>query len=151
MRRPNCCSSALSRGALVLSILLSLLLSLLLSGCVERFLRVETRPAGATVFIDGQRVGESPVDWPFVHYGAVRVDVFRNGHRARSELVELETPWFQWIPLDLFSELVDPRTHVDQHDVVLELEPLQPTVRPEPERAGNRELLELAVKRRGES
>jgi hypothetical protein len=114
------------------------------SGCVERFLRVETRPAGATVFINGERAGESPLEWPFTHYGTVRIDVWRDGHRAKTTFVELETPWYQWVPLDLFSELLSPLTHVDEHTCVLELEPAPTTIVPDPAAAGNEELLERA-------
>ena len=102
---------------------LLLMMACVATGCVDRYLRLDTTPPGALVYYNGQEVGETPVEIPFVHYGTVRVDLYRDGHRPQTRWLELKRPWYQWIPLDFFAELLDPRTHVDRHDFHFPLEP----------------------------
>ena len=38
-------------------------------GCVEREMLIETEPSDAMVYLDGEKMGPSPVSVNFVHYG----------------------------------------------------------------------------------
>jgi hypothetical protein len=97
----------------------AMLLLLAASGCVERYLRIDSDPAGARICVDGRDVGDAPVDVPFVHYGTLRIDAWVADRPGVTQTVELVPPWYQRFPLDLFSELLDPFTHVDRHDRIV--------------------------------
>lgn len=104
-----------------------------LCGCVERHLRVETEPPGAVVYVNGARVGTSPVEWSFLHYGTVQVQVeppasarWADQYYDWSGAVPLHPPWYQRVPFTLFAELFDPRTHVDARSLKVELVAVPP-------------------------
>src|SRR5262245_26391125 len=101
----------------------ALLLALSLGGCVERFLKIESDPPGARIYVNGVDKGTAPVEMPFVHYGTMRVDAWIDTAADRrpgvTQYVELSTPWYQYFPLDLFAELFEPVTHVDRHAVTV--------------------------------
>ena len=96
---------------------------LVLSGtsCVERYLRIRTLPDGATAYVNGAYAGQTPIDYEFEHYGHFRVDVWMDGYESTSRIVEVDAPWYQFPGVDLFAELLDPRVHVDEHEVAVEL------------------------------
>jgi PEGA domain len=60
----------------VLLLLLPLLLLPLLPSCASRSLTIETKPAGADVYVDGEYVGKSPVKVPFVYGGEREILVY---------------------------------------------------------------------------
>jgi hypothetical protein len=108
-----------SRAARLAAVLCATIFPVGLSGCVERYFRIDTEPAGARIYINGEDAGVSPVERPFTHYGTMRVDAHFEKQPGVTQLVELEPPWYQYFPLDLFSELLDPVTHVDRHTVTI--------------------------------
>ena len=99
-------------------------LCILLSACLQRRLDIRSEPPGATVLVNGEEIGQTPVEWPFVYYGTVRVDLWSEGYRPVTAMVELTTPWYEWVPLDLFSELLVPVRRLDLHEFTATLEPL---------------------------
>jgi hypothetical protein len=115
--------------------------AVLLPGCrAQRHLVLTSEPAGASVRVDGERVGQTPLRLPFQHYGVRRVSFYLEGHEARSVLVEVDPPWYGVFPLDIFSEIVLPVGWRDQHRVHAVLEegvgvPEGPTLRSVQERA----------------
>ena len=111
--------AGVSRGARLAATVCAAACSVALSGCVERFFRIETEPVGARIYINGEDAGVSPVERPFTYYGTMRVDAHFEKQPGVTQFVELERPWYQYFPLDLFSELLDPVTHVDRHTVTI--------------------------------
>ena len=111
-----------------------------LLGCVERKMLIRSDPPGAPVWVDEQCVGDTPLEYPFAHYGARRVrvgpvrDADGNVEYTEKERVALiEAPWYETFPLDFFFEVVYPGRLTDVHDLgVFELEP----VGADPERHG---------------
>ena len=101
------------------------------SGCVERRIVVRSDPPGAPVWIDEQYAGLTPLDWSFAHYGwrRVRVGPLRDeggriSHAEQEVEVPVRPPWYERFPLDFFSEVLYPRTLVDDHRLDLfRLEP----------------------------
>lgn len=102
--------------------LLLLSLPLLLSGCVERFLLVRSEPEGATVYLDGERVGETPVDIPYTWYGTRELVLEKRGFREIREKVALRPPWWQWPGLDFLTDVVIPFTLTDRREAAFHLE-----------------------------
>jgi hypothetical protein len=93
------------------------------TGCVERYFRIESEPVGAHIYINGEDAGVAPVEKPFTWYGTMRVDAHLEKQPGVTQLVELDPPWYEHFPLDLFSELFDPVTHVDRHTVTITFPP----------------------------
>ncbi len=93
------------------------------SGCVERYLEINSNPTGARIAVNGRDVGVAPVTVPFTHYGTFRIDAWGGEQPAATHFESIDAPWYQHFPIDLASELLDPRTHVDRHTVTVELPP----------------------------
>ena len=81
----------------------------LLVGCAaQRTLKITSEPPGATIRIDGETVGATPMRIPFHHYGVRRVTLYHEGYLTHSEPVQLEPKWYARFPFDLFSEVLFP-------------------------------------------
>ena len=83
---------------------------------------VRSEPEGATVYLDGERVGETPIDIPFIWYGTREIVLEKRGYREARELVALRPPWWQWPVLDFLTEVVVPFTLTDRREVSVHLE-----------------------------
>jgi hypothetical protein len=100
------------------SLLPALLLALPLGGCVERKFMIRSEPEGARVRVNGVLRGTTPLEIPFNDYGVVRLeaepmDLDGDGFpefAGFSGPFELEAPWYQWFPLDFFSDNLWPGT-----------------------------------------
>lgn len=101
-----------------------------LAGCVERYMIVKSRPAGAEVFIDSQFAGKTPLKVPFSHYGTHDILVRHPTHQSHLQKWKLSPPAFQWTPFDFFTEWMWPFTLTDQQTLVVDLKP-SPEVTPE--------------------
>jgi hypothetical protein len=95
-------------------------------GCVLRTLEVKSTPAGATVYLDDQAVGETPLTMGFDFYGTRAIRVAKEGYHPHQGEVELSAPWYEWFPLDFISEILWPGTIRDRHDVAVELRKIEP-------------------------
>jgi len=91
-------------------------------GCVERELFIRTEPPGASVCLDGRDLGLSPVSAQFYYYGDRLLELRLRGHKPEQTIISLKTPWYQYFPMDLFSDLFWPGTITDDHHLVCELE-----------------------------
>ncbi len=95
---------------------------LLAGGCVERSLTIETDPPGASVTLDGEPIGPSPVTVPFVHYGTRELLVVRGGYASTRRLVPVRAPWYQRFGIDLFAERAWPWKIHDIRRITIVLE-----------------------------
>lgn len=93
-------------------------------GCVLRTLEVKSKPAGAVVYLDDQAVGKTPLTLPFDYYGTRAIRVAKPGHHPHQGEVELAAPWYEWFPLDFFSEILWPGVIRDRHHYAVELRPV---------------------------
>jgi hypothetical protein len=83
-----------------------LLLSLLLAGCVRRTLTVKSDPPGALVHLNGVEVGRTPMTSDFTWYGTYDVVLRKEGYETLKTRGKVIAPWWQWVPIDLFAELL---------------------------------------------
>lgn len=83
-----------------------LTLTALLSGCVERQLTVTSEPSGALVYLNGKELGRTPIETDFLWYGNYDVQVRKEGFETLKTESPLTAPWWQWVPIDLFAELM---------------------------------------------
>jgi len=109
------------------TVLVLLLPSLLfLPGCVERLLQIRSEPPGAAVFVNGEPAGETPLDYPFEHYGTFEITLRSKDHASFHVLEPVAPPWYQYIPIDLVAETVAPWRIRDHRKLRYRLEPLRP-------------------------
>lgn len=103
-------------------VLLAALAPLLLAGCVERLIAVRSEPGGADVYVDGEKVGVTPVDVPYIWYGTREIVLEKRGFREIRERVALNPPWWQYPGLDLLTDVVLPFTITDRTELSFHLE-----------------------------
>lgn len=96
------------------------------AGCVERTVTITTEPDNATVYLNDQEVGQSPVTVPFTWYGTYDVICRKDGFATMQQAVRLDAPWYELPGIDLVSECLTPVTYRDHraHHFVLEPEKL---------------------------
>ena len=100
-----------------------LLLGLSQSGCVERLVAIHSDPPGAAVYMDGEKVGTTPCEVPYIWYGTRDLILELRGYTLIRQQVTLNPPWWQIIPLDLITDVVIPFTLRDRVSVFHTMEP----------------------------
>ena len=95
-----------------------------LPGCVERRYVIESDPPGALVLVNGQPIGTTPVDGYFQWYGHYAFTLIKDGYETQTFDQRLATPWFEYPPLDFFSENVYPGKVEDVRRLRYSLTPL---------------------------
>lgn len=74
----------------------------------DRILRIESVPPGATVRLDDQVIGRTPLEIDFEHYGQRRLALYKTTYRTYSEPLILRAPWWARFPVDLLTEVILP-------------------------------------------
>lgn len=98
-----------------------------LAGCVERTVTINTEPAGATVILNDQEVGQSPVKVPFTWYGDYDIILRKPGYETIQTNRKIKAPWYQTPFIDLFAECLVPFTIYDERDLgTFALSPVAP-------------------------
>ena len=90
---------------------------LLLTGCVERLISIRSNPPGATVYLDGELKGKTPVDVPYTWYGGRDVTLEMPGFVSITKRVDLDPPWWQCVPFDFVTDLLLPFTLTDRTEL----------------------------------
>ncbi len=111
--------------------LLLLACALPLAGCVERKFLIRSDPEGALVRMNGRPLGRTPLEIEFQDYGVVLLETDAVDGDAEHPLgfskfaatYDLAAPWYQWFPLDFFSDNLWPGTLMDRHGAILVLPP----------------------------
>ena len=109
-------------------------LGCLSAGCVTRRVLITSEPPGAIVYRNGQYLGPTPVEDPFVYYGKYRYRLVKDGYEALDVTQELDPPWYQYPGPDFVSENLIPYPFRDVKALHYQLQPLQ-AVRPDDIRA----------------
>jgi hypothetical protein len=86
-------------------------------GCVERTVSINSEPQGATVFLNDQEVGRTPVKVPFTWYGDYDIIIRKQGYETIKGHCSLNAPWYQYPFIDLFAECLIPMTLRDEHEL----------------------------------
>jgi hypothetical protein len=117
--------------SVVMGWLLGTAVVLMGSGCVERRFIIESDPAGAIVYFNGQPIGATPVDVPFLYYGTYRFTLIRDGFEATTVDQEVKAPIYAYPPLDFVSENLYPGTIRDVRRFRYQLRPMSAPVQNE--------------------
>ncbi|MGQ3683700.1 MAG: PEGA domain-containing protein [Candidatus Loosdrechtia sp.] len=138
-----------------LSLLTGLFSYLSLSGCVLRSLTIDSDPPGATVFLDNEPIGETPVTTSFIYYGTRKIMLEKTDGEGRLlyerfiVYEKIRRPFYQMFPLDFFSEVLLPVTLKDEHYLYYELEPVKHISVEERQREVMKNALELRERIQG--
>ena len=103
----------------------ALTFSIFLSGCVERKLTINSKPQGATVILNDEQIGESPVTVSFNWYGDYYVRLSKSGYETLDTHRMLKGPWYDHFPFDFFAQIMNPNRIVDSYEWTFELSPEQ--------------------------
>lgn len=87
----------------------------IVSGCVERTMKITTRPPGAVVIVNDEEVGISPVKVSFMWYGDYDLMFRKEGYQTLKTHYRIRAPWWQWPIFDLITETMIIGTIRDQH------------------------------------
>lgn len=119
--------------------MLGALVVLASGGCVTRRYIITSDPPGAIVFRDGQPIGATPVEEPFLYYGKYRFRLVKDGFQPLDVTPELEAPWYEYPGPDFVSENLIPYTFRDVKCLHYQLQPLE-SLPPDAIRARGEEL-----------
>ncbi|HOQ88291.1 MAG TPA: PEGA domain-containing protein [Phycisphaerae bacterium] len=97
-----------------------------LTGCVRRTVTIRTDPQGATVHLNDQTIGTTPVSTDFTWYGDYDVVIRKEGYQTLSTHERIDAPWYELPGLDFISEVLVPWTIHDQRELTYTLEPAKP-------------------------
>ena len=93
-----------------------------MTSCTERWIQVRSEPPGATVYLDGRKVGTTPCETRFTWYGQRELVLEKDGFQPHSGLVMLKAPFWQWPIIDLIADFLLPWTFTDRHTFSFPLE-----------------------------
>jgi hypothetical protein len=112
--------SGLARTALLCAFI-----TVFVSGCIERRLVINTDPQGATVILNDEEVGTSPVTVPFNWYGDYKVRVIKPGFDILDTHRDLKAPLHDKMPFDFFYGVLWPGQIIDEYEWTFRLTPYQ--------------------------
>jgi hypothetical protein len=112
-------------------VLVLALVAPLAPGCVRRTVTVNTKPEGATVMLNDEVVGTSPVTTDFLWYGDYDVIIRKPGYETLKTNKRLNAPWYQLPVFDFFSEIVLPFEFRDRQQMAFDLTPAKEPTREE--------------------
>jgi hypothetical protein len=98
---------------------------MLSAGCVERKLTIVTQPENATVWLNDEEIGTTPVTVDFNWYGDYRVRIEKSGYAIINTHKNLKPPLYDYFPIDFFAQHVWPGRIVDTYTWNYELKPFE--------------------------
>ena len=101
--------------------------AVLSTGCVTRRYVITSTPPGAVVYRDGQIIGATPVEEPFIYYGKYRFRLVKDGFEPLDVTPQLVIPWYQYPGLDFVAENIIPFTFRDVQVLHFDLQPVVQT------------------------
>lgn len=84
---------------------------------------IRTNPPGALVEVDGKRLGTSPVSTDFTYYGTHEFTISAPGYETLTVQQKVKTPFYQYVPIDFFTNHFLPGRVTDRHDFTYVLQP----------------------------
>jgi hypothetical protein len=96
---------------------LVLVLAAVQAGCVTRRVMITSDPPGAVVYRNGQPIGATPVEEPFIYYGRYHYRFVADGYQPLDLYPDFATPWYEYPGLDFVFENFFPFTFRDKQEV----------------------------------
>jgi hypothetical protein len=111
--------------AAILSLALSLS-GLASAGCVDRLLQIRSNPSNASVYLNNDLIGTTPIDHRFDYYGTFEVTLRSDRSFSVHRLEKISPPWYEFFPFDIFAENLLPWRIRDHRKLHYSLEPAPP-------------------------
>src|SRR5262249_23730204 len=83
------------------------------AGCVTRRVMIPSEPPGAVVYRNGQPIGATPLEEPFVYHGHYHYRFVKDGYQPQDVYPDLVPPWYEWPGVDFVTENLVPYTFRD--------------------------------------
>ena len=106
-------------------LVLSVLAAAAGTGCngVRRRLTIRTDPPGATVWVNDQEIGRTPISHNITYSGTYKIRLAMEGKKTKTVMYAVKTPWYLWPGVDFISENLVPGELRDQQICDERLEP----------------------------
>ena len=93
------------------------------TGCVERRYTIRTDPPGATVIVNNEEIGRTPVSRSFTFYGDRDITLILDGYKTQRVIQPINAPWYDNYLTEVFTENLVPFTLRDERDFTYKMEP----------------------------
>lgn len=95
------------------------------TGCngVRRRLTIRTDPPGATVWVNDQEIGRTPISHNVTYSGTYKIRLAMEGKKTKTVMYAVKTPWYLWPGVDFISENLVPGELRDQQICEERMEP----------------------------
>ena len=87
-----------------------------LTGCVFRRMTIRSDPPQALALVDGEEVGYTPVSLDHTYYGTREITLIKPGYETLTVMQKIQTPWYQYLPIDFVADNLWPFKVTDRHD-----------------------------------
>lgn len=81
-------------------------LALAAGGCLQRRMHITSDPPGATVWVNGEEIGRTPVEAEFTFYGTYDVRLHHEGYEPVAEAKWAVMPWYEIPPIDFVATVL---------------------------------------------
>ncbi len=103
--------------------LIGLAIALGQTGCVKRRYTIRTDPPGATVIVNNEEIGRTPVSKSFTFYGDREIVLILSGYKTQRLYQPIAQPWFDNYLTEVFTENVLPFTLRDEREFTYKMQP----------------------------
>jgi hypothetical protein len=86
-------------------------------------LTINSTPPGALVYIGNEQIGVTPVSVNFLYYGVREIRLVKDGFETEVVEHDVPAPWYEYPPLDFFSENLWPQEIRDERVFDIALRP----------------------------
>ena len=93
------------------------------SGCVKRRYTIRTDPPGATVIVNDEEIGRTPVSRSFTFYGDRDITLIMDGYKTQRVIQPIKAPWFDNYLTESVTENIVPFTLRDERDYTYKMQP----------------------------
>ena len=95
------------------------------TGCVIRRYTIRTEPPGATVIVNDEEIGPTPVSKSFTYYGDREITLIKDNYATKTVIQPVPAPWWDNLLTEFFTENLVPFTLRDEREFTYQLEPAQ--------------------------
>src|SRR5439155_18204145 len=74
------------------------------TGCVKRRYTIRTDPPGATVIVNNEEIGRTPVSRSFTFYGDREITMIMDGYKTQRVIQPIKSPWYDNYLTEVFTE-----------------------------------------------
>ena len=91
-------------------------------GSVHRRMMIRSDPPGALVLVEGEEKGYTPMAMDFTYYGTRELTLIKDGYETLTVIQKVKTPWYQFVPIDFFSDNLLPFKVTNRHEYTYTLQ-----------------------------